>query len=174
MQKTDFPEKTMTIQPKIHSSVFIAPGAQVMGEVEISEGASIWYNAVVRGDINKITIGRYTNIQDGCVLHVENDRDCQIGNYVTIGHKAILHGCTIEDGCLIGMGAIILNGALLKKGCVIGAGAVVRENEVVESGTLWVGVPAKKIKENLDDAYVTNIKWAEKYGKLAIVHKQLV
>lgn len=172
MQKTDFPESTMKQTPSIHKTAFIAEGAKVMGDARIGENASIWYNAVIRADIQTISIGRMSNIQDGCVLHVENDRACIVGNYVTVGHNAILHGCTIEDGCLIGMGAIILNGAVLKKGCVIGAGAIVRENEVVESGTLWVGVPAKQVKDNLHSAYETNIKWAEKYAKLADVHKK--
>jgi carbonic anhydrase/acetyltransferase-like protein (isoleucine patch superfamily) len=171
MQKTDFPEITLKIKPRIHPSVFIAQGAQVMGDVEIGEHASIWYNAVIRGDINSIKIGARSNIQDGCVLHVENDRNCVVGQSVTVGHKAILHGCTIEDGCLIGMGAIILNGAYLKKGCVIGAGAVVKENEVVESGSLWVGIPAKQVKDNLVKAYDTNLLWAEKYVQLAQSHK---
>ena len=142
-----------------------------MGNVILKEDASIWYNAVARGDINTVEIGERTNVQDGCVLHVENDRACIIGNDVTIGHKAIIHGCTIEDGCLIGMGAIILNGAILKKGCIIGAGAVVKENTTVESGTLWVGVPAKEVKSGLDSAYDTNVQWAKKYTKLAAVHK---
>jgi carbonic anhydrase/acetyltransferase-like protein (isoleucine patch superfamily) len=172
MNKTDFPEGVMETKPTLHESVFIAPGAQVMGNVEIGEGSSVWYNAVLRGDINKITIGERTNIQDGSVLHLENDRDCRVGSDVTIGHKALIHGCTIEDGCLIGMGAIILNGAVLKKGCVIGAGAVVKENTIVESGTLWVGVPAKQVKSGLDDAYDTNVKWAKKYSQLAQVHKK--
>jgi len=171
MQKTDFPESTLKIKPMIHESVFIASGAQVMGDVQIGKGSSVWYNAVIRGDINSIQIGELSNIQDGCVLHVENDRACVVGNHVTVGHKAILHGCTIEDYCLIGMGAIILNGAVLKKGCIIGAGAVVRENEIVESGTLWVGVPAKQVKSGLENVVETNKRWAEKYAKLAEVHR---
>jgi len=172
MNKTDFPQGVMEKDPQCHESVFIAPGAQVMGDVEIGEGSSVWYNAVLRGDINKITVGKRSNIQDGSVLHLENDRDCRLGDDVTIGHKAIIHGCTIEDGCLIGMGAIILNGAVLKKGCVIGAGAVVKENTVVESGSLWVGIPAKQVKAGLNEAYDTNVKWAAKYAQLANAHKQ--
>lgn len=172
MNKTDFPEGVMEKEPEVHASVFIAPGAHVVGNVEIGEGSSVWYNAVLRGDINKITVGKRSNIQDGSVLHLENDRDCRIGNDVTIGHKAIIHGCTIEDGCLVGMGAIVLNGVVLKKGSVIGAGAVVKENTIVESGTLWVGVPAKQVKSGLNEAYDTNVKWAEKYAQLAQVHKQ--
>jgi gamma-carbonic anhydrase len=169
MNKTDFPEGVLDKTPHIPESVFIAPGAHVMGDVTCGEHASIWYNAVVRGDINTIKIGEKTNIQDGCVLHLENDRACTVGNYVTVGHKAILHGCTIEDACLIGMGAIILNGAFLEKGSVIGAGAVVKENTRVKSGELWVGIPAKCVKTGLN-VIEDNIKWAEKYVKLAKVH----
>ncbi len=170
MSKTDFPDGVLEMSPQIPDSVFIAAGAQVMGDVECGEGASIWYNAVVRGDINIIKIGKKTNIQDGCVLHLENDRACIVGDYVTVGHKAMLHGCTVSDACLIGMGAIVLNGAHLETGCVIGAGAVIKENTRVKTGELWVGVPAKCVKTGLD-LVDDNIKWAEKYAKLAAVHK---
>ncbi|RMG41244.1 MAG: gamma carbonic anhydrase family protein, partial [Methanobacteriota archaeon] len=110
MRKTDLPSRTLTVGPQIHPTAFIAPGAQVVGDVRMAANSSIWYNSVARGDINYISIGERTNIQDGCVIHLENDLPCIIGNDVTVGHGAILHGCEIEDGCLIGMGAIVLSG----------------------------------------------------------------
>lgn len=172
MQKYDFPETLSWHTPTIHPSAYVAPGAHLIGQVELAAQASVWYNAVLRGDINRIQIGYMSNIQDGCVCHVENDRDCTVGNHVTVGHKAILHGCTIEDGVLIGMGAIILNGAIIKKGAVIGAGAVVTENTVVPENHLVVGIPGRVLKDLGQESYLKNIKWAEKYAKLAAFHQQ--
>ena len=171
MEKTDLPSDVFTKDPMIHDSAFIAKGAQVMGDVHLMDDSSIWYNAVLRGDINKIVVGKRTNIQDGSVLHVENDRACIVGNDVTVGHRAILHGCIVDDGCLIGMGAIVLNGAYLKKGAVIGAGAVVKENTVVEENSLMVGVPAKPVKV-LPNSYDNNVKWAAKYVEIARIHRK--
>lgn len=105
----------------MEKNILIAPGAVVVGDVELSEDVNIWYGAVLRGDSGKITVGKGTNIQDNCVVHEETT----IGEYCTVGHGAILHGCTIGDGCLIGMGAIVLNGAVLGEGCLVGAGALV-------------------------------------------------
>jgi carbonic anhydrase/acetyltransferase-like protein (isoleucine patch superfamily) len=171
MKKTDLPQ-AVSVEKKVYeSSVFIAPNATVIGNVTIKKNASIWYGAVCRGDINYIEIGEGTNIQDNAVLHLENDLPCLVGNYVTVGHKAILHACTIEDGVLIGMGAIVLNGAVVKKGAVIGAGAVVKENQLVEENSLYVGIPAKKVKVFEHDNYSKNKEWAEKYIALAKIHK---
>lgn len=161
---------TALATPTIHQDAFVAKGAVVIGTVTLKKNASVWYNAVLRGDINKITVGENSNIQDGTVIHVENDRECYIGNNVTIGHGAILHGCTIEDGCLIGMGAIILNGAVIKKGSVIGAGALIKENTIVDQA-LYVGVPAKMIKSCDPSVYDTNVEWAMKYVELSKIHK---
>ncbi|NIT61724.1 MAG: gamma carbonic anhydrase family protein, partial [Aliifodinibius sp.] len=127
-------------------TAFIAKGAQIVGDVRLKAEASVWYNSVLRGDINYISIGQKTNIQDGTIVHLENDLPCIVGENVTVGHGAILHGCTIEEGCLIGMGATILSGAEIKKGSVIAAGAVVLEDTVVEPFSLMVGVPAKAIR----------------------------
>jgi carbonic anhydrase/acetyltransferase-like protein (isoleucine patch superfamily) len=171
MNKTTYPNHVMTKTPNSDPSSWIAPGAHVMGAVTLKAESSIWYTSVLRGDINQIRVGERSNIQDGSILHVENDRACLIGNDVTVGHRAILHGCTIEDGVLIGMGAIVLNGALIRKGAVIGAGAVITENTVVGENELWVGVPAKCIK-GLEKSYETNIKWAAKYVKLKNDHKK--
>ena len=131
------------IKPRIHESVFIADGAKVVGDVEIGQQSSIWFNAVVRGDVHSITIGERTNIQDNCVLHVTYKKFAlRIGSNVTVGHSAILHGCTIGDYCLIGMGAIILDNAVIHSHSLVAAGAVVQQNFEVPEGTLVAGVPA--------------------------------
>ncbi len=171
MNKADIPEIINTKPVPPSADFFMAKGAQVMGQVEIGKDASIWYNAVARGDINKVVIGARTNIQDNAILHVENDRACIIGEDVTVGHGAILHGCTISNGVLIGMGAIVLNGAVIKKGAVIGAGALIREHEIVPENTLWVGVPARQVKV-LEGSYEQNIKWAAKYMEVAKAHQK--
>ena len=165
MKKTDLPPNVLMHSPSISDSAWIAPNATVVGDVSIESNSSVWFNSVIRGDIQSIHIGKCTNIQDGCILHVENDIGCRIGDYVTIGHGAIIHACTIESGVLIGMGAIILNGALIKKGAIIGAGAVVKENECVGEGELWVGLPAH-FKRHVDSQYETNRDWAKKYVQL--------
>ena len=142
-KKTDMPTTISIEKKQFSTAAFIAPSADIMGDVRIGKDASVWYGCVCRGDINYISIGERTNIQDGTIIHLENDIPTIIGNDVTIGHKSIIHACTIEDGVLIGMGAIILNGAIIKSGAVIGAGAVVKEHSVIESDTLWAGIPAK-------------------------------
>ena len=171
MDKTAMPENFFYGEPEIDPTAFVAFGAVVTGSVTLGAYSSIWYNAVLRGDINQISVGDHSNIQDGSVLHVENDRACVVGSHVTVGHRAILHGCTIEDGALIGMGAIILNGAVIKRGAMIAAGAVVKENTIVEAYSLYAGVPAKFVKTLGITNYDTNIKWANKYTQLAQIHR---
>ena len=129
--------------PDIHPSVFVAPGAVIRGDVHLAENSSVFYNAVLRGDRAPIFIGAGTNIQDGCVVHVEYDFPAMVGRNVTVGHGAILHGCTIGDETLIGMGAIVLNGARIGRNCLIGAGALVTQNAVIPDGSMVVGSPAK-------------------------------
>lgn len=131
---------------KIHADTFIAPTATVVGDVTIGEGCSVWYQAVLRGDMAPIKLGRHTNVQDGCLLHVAADYPLVLGDYVTIGHGAIVHGCTIEDGVLIGMGAIILDGAVIGSGSIIGAGALIPEGKVIPPRSLVVGVPGKVVR----------------------------
>jgi len=172
VNKTELPEITLQKNPTVHPTAFIASGAQVLGDVRLMAEASVWYNSVLRGDINYISIGERTNIQDGCIVHLENDLPCIVGNDVTVGHGAILHGCEIEDGCLIGMGAIVLSGAVIKRGSVIAAGAVVLEGTIVEPFSLMVGVPAKFIRTLPDETYHTNLKWAAKYAQLAKLHRE--
>ena len=170
MKKTALKDNITLLEPHIHKTAFIAPSADIMGNVRIGRDSSIWYQSVLRGDINSISIGERTNIQDGCILHLENDRACLVGHDVTVGHRAILHGCTIEDGVLIGMGAVILNGAIIKKGAVVGAHALVKEGQIVDEQSLVVGLPAKKVKD-IEGSFQTNVEWAQKYVKLSKVHK---
>ena len=139
------------ILPRIHPSVFVADGAHIIGDVEIARDASIWFHCVLRGDINSIHIGERTNIQDGSILHVTGELPTYIGNDVTVGHRAIVHGCRIEDGSLIGMGAVVLDRALVGRQSLVAAGAVVREGFVVPDGTLVGGVPAKVLRALSDE-----------------------
>ena len=156
-----------TKTPKIHESAFIAPGVHILDDVEVGENCGIWYGAVIRGDDSKITIGNNSNVQDNCVIHSRPNCPVNLGEFVSVGHAAILHGCTIGDGSLIGMGSIILDGAVIGKGCLIGAGALVKERMVVPDGSLVVGNPAV-IKKQLDEDRVTRLRRnAEYYVKEA-------
>lgn len=134
-------------KPVIHETVYVAPGAHVIGDVYLEEEATVWFNAVLRGDNTTIKIGKRSNVQDGAVIHVDPGLPVTVGEDVVIGHNAIIHGCTIEDGALIGMGASVLNGAVVKKGALVAAGALVTEGMVIEEGMLAVGVPAKQVKQ---------------------------
>ena len=135
------------IVPKIHSTVFVADGAHIIGDVEIGELSSVWYNVVVRGDVNRIRIGERTNIQDNAVLHVaHDDYPLIVGSNITIGHGVVLHAATIRDQCLLGMGAIILDNAFVGPYALVAAGSVVLANTVIPEGTLAAGVPAKVIR----------------------------
>jgi len=141
------------LRPKIHESCFIAPTADVIGDVTVGENSSIWHRTVLRGDVNKIVVGANTNIQDGSIVHVADDYPTIIGDNVTIGHGAIVHGCTVKDGAFIGMGAIILDGAVIGEGALIGAGALVTEGKEIPPYSLAVGVPAKVVRE-LSQEYI--------------------
>ena len=171
MEKSDIRDNVTIKTPHIHESAFIADGARVIGDVILKAESSIWYNTVARADINQIVIGERSNIQDNSVIHLENDQGVLVGNDVTVGHNAIIHGCTIGDGALIGMGAIIMNGVSIGKGAVVGAGAVVKENMIVNDYELVVGVPAKVVKTLSSSTYDDNVKWAKKYVQLANIHK---
>ncbi|MCC6159988.1 MAG: gamma carbonic anhydrase family protein [Deltaproteobacteria bacterium] len=136
-------------KPHLAADVFVAPGAVVIGNVTIGEGSSVWYNTVIRGDEGAVTIGRRTNIQDLSMLHMTGGRSTlTIGDEVTVGHRVILHGCTIGDRCLIGMGAVIMDNAVIGEGSIVAAGAVVLENMIVPPRSLVVGMPAK-VKKTL-------------------------
>jgi len=138
-------------KPIIHSTAFVAPGAVVVGDVTLGPGASVWYGAVLRGDMDRIVVGTNTNVQDGTIVHVDEGIPCRIGDRVGIGHRAILHGCTVDDDCLVGMGAVLLNGVRLGVGAVVGAGAVVPEGMVVPPGMLVLGLPAR-VSRAVDEA----------------------
>ena len=172
MNETDIPANVLDTEPTIDPSVFIARGAQIIGDVRLAEGSSIWYNAVLRGDINYVAVGAHSNIQDGSILHVVNDRPCVIKENVTVGHGVILHACTIEPECLIGMGAIILTGAVIGRGSIIAAGALIPENTVVEPFSLMVGIPARLLRTLDSENARTNRRWADKYVGIAQVHKR--
>ena len=136
------------VQPEFGKDCFIAPNATIVGDVIMGDGCSIWFNAVVRGDVNSIRIGNKVNIQDGAVIHCTYEKTKTIiGDNVSIGHNAIVHGCTVDDNVLIGMGAIIMDNAHIGSNTIIAAGAVVLEGTQVEPGTIYAGVPAKKVKE---------------------------
>ena len=130
--------------PTIPQSCYVDDSAQIIGDVVLGEHASIWMNAVLRGDVHSIQVGAYSNVQDGSVLHgMKGQYGVFLGGYVTVGHAVILHGCTVEDRCLIGMGSIILNGARIGAGSIIAAGTLIPEKTVVEPGSLWMGSPGK-------------------------------
>ena len=142
--------KFKTYNPKIESSVWIAYDANIIGNVDIGKKASVWFGATLRGDNEKILLGEGSNIQENCVLHTDQGFPLTIGKNCTIGHSVILHGCSISDNTLIGMGSTILNGAQIGKGCLIGAGSLITENKIIPDGSLVMGSPGKVIRE-LDD-----------------------
>ena len=134
--------------PSIPKDCYVAENATIVGEVTIGTSCSIWFNAVIRGDVNFITIGNKVNIQDGAIIHCTYKKHPTIiGNNVSIGHNAIVHGCTIQDNVLIGMGAIVMDNCVIESNSIVAAGAVIIQNTIVPSGTIWAGVPAKKVKD---------------------------
>jgi carbonic anhydrase/acetyltransferase-like protein (isoleucine patch superfamily) len=156
--------------PAWGENCFIAPNATIVGDVFIGNNCSVWFNAVIRGDVNTITIGNDTNIQDGAVIHATYLKAATvIGNRVSVGHNAIVHGCTLRDHVLVGMGAIVMDNAVVQEYCIIAAGAVVLENTICESGFIYAGTPAKKIKpinedqrallNKLPDNYIMYADW---------------
>jgi len=159
-------------KPQTGKGVFIDPSAQVIGQVKIGDHSSIWPGCVLRGDINRITVGRYTNIQDLSLMHVESDRDCRIGNYVTVGHKATLHACTVKDQSLVGIGAIVLDGAVIGKGTILGAGSLVTKDQRLKPGSLYFGRPAKFVRKLTKREIDGLKKWALRYVKYAADHRK--
>ena len=151
-------------QPRVHPTAFIDESSQVIGDVEIGEESSVWMCAVIRGDVNRIRIGRRSNVQDGTVIHVMRDtHETVIGDNVTLGHAAVIHGCTIEDRCLIGMGAILLNGARIGAGSIVAAGSLVVEGMQVPPGSLTMGSPAQ-VRRALTAAEAQRIQaYADRY-----------
>lgn len=154
------------LYPDIHSNVFLASGVKIIGDVKIGKDSSVWYNSVVRGDVHYVKIGEMTNIQDCSMLHVTNGKfPLNIGSKVTIGHSVKLHGCTIEDLCLIGIGSIVLDGAVIKEKSMVAAGAVVKPGFILPTGKLAAGVPAKIIRDLSEDEMMEFERSALRYKK---------
>lgn len=160
------------VTPKVADDAFIAEGACVIGDVTIGSGSSVWYNTVIRGDITPITIGRNTNVQDNATIHVDRGVPAVIGDNVSIGHGAVVHGCTVEDGALIAIHATVLSGAVIGAGSIVGAGAVVGEKKVIPPHSLVLGVPARVIRELNDDDAARMSRTVRSYAALAQEHKQ--
>lgn len=159
--------------PTIHAEAFVAPGAVVVGDVVIGAGSSIWFNCTVRGDVHFIRIGERTNIQDNTVVHVTGGKfPTHIGSDITIGHGAILHACTLEDGCFIGMGATVMDGVVVESGAMVAAGAVVTPGKRVGRGELWGGSPAKLMRPLRDDELAFFPVSAAKYRDLADTYRK--
>lgn len=156
--------------PSLGQGAFVADGARLIGDVALAERSSVWYNAVVRGDVNSIVIGARSNVQDNVSIHVDAESFALIGSDVSIGHNAVVHGCEIGDGCLIGMGSVVLSGAVIGAQSLIAAGAVVLEGTVVPPRSLVAGVPAKVRRELTDEEVEGLRRNAERYVDLAARH----
>ena len=169
-----FPERMarfLEARPSIHPTAFVAPGADLVGDVSLAEESSVWFQTVLRADINRIVIGPRSNVQDGSVVHLADDYGVFVGELVTVGHKAILHACTVADEVLIGMGAIILDGSEIGARSIIGAGALVTGGKKIPPGSLVLGSPAKVVRTlSLDEQAGIKV-WAEKYVALSRVYK---
>lgn len=165
--------------PLVHHSAFVAPGAQVIGDVEIGEGSSIWYNCVLRGDMNHIRIGRGTNIQDGSIIHVDSGRAAGddgfpaiIGDQVLIGHLAIVHGCAVGNGAFIGMGSTVMDGCNVEAGAMLAAGSMLTPGKTVPTGELWGGRPARKMRDLTDVERAMMTAGPQAYAALAKLHRE--
>ena len=159
------------IKPDVDDSAFIAPGAKIIGNAILKENVSIWYNTVLRSDLNKMVLGKNTNIQESSVLHVDTDKPLFIGDNVTVGHSATIHGCTVKDNCLIGMGATILNNAVINENSIVAAGSLVTENKEFPPGSLIMGSPAKIVRKLSEEEIKDIEEHAKHYVELAQEHK---
>ena len=156
------------IKPKIGKNVFIAPTAAIIGDVEIKEGASIWFGTILRGDRATVSVGENTNIQDNCTVHADPGKPAIIGSNVTVGHNAVIHACTIEDNCVIGINAAVLTSAYIKVGSVVAAGSVVKQGQIVGPYHLVTGIPATLKKELSKASAEKNKETADRYSQLAL------
>ena len=159
-------------KPQIDPTAYVSPHAVVMGDVRLAARASVWPMAVLRGDINFIEIGEGSNIQDGAIVHLAEDLPVRVGRLVTVGHRAILHACTVEDGCLIGMGATILDGAVIGAGSIVGAHALVTKNMRIPPGSLVMGTPAKVMRALQPEEIAGLRLWADHYIDLLPIHRE--
>ncbi|MDB6173524.1 MAG: carbonic anhydrase [Chthoniobacteraceae bacterium] len=157
-------------KPVISAGVFVAPGASVIGDVHLGEESSIWFQSVLRADINRIVIGPRSNIQDGCVIHLADDFGTSVGELVTVGHKAILHACTIADEVLIGMNAVVLDGAEIGARSIVGAGALITGGKKFPPGSLILGSPARLVRALTLEEQTGIKEWAQKYVKLSRIY----
>lgn len=157
-------------KPDVAKAAFVAPNATVIGNVTLGALSSIWYGAVLRGDIHSIEIGEGSNVQDLAVVHLADDYGVKVGNYTTIGHSAIIHACTIGDECLIGMGATILDGAVIGDHCIVGANSLVTQRFVAPAGSMILGSPAKVVRPLKESELIGLRSWAEKYVEVAKAH----
>lgn len=163
MERTQYLDK----EPTIHATAYVAPSADIVGDVTLEEESSVWYQAVLRGDIQRIVIGPHSNVQDGCVVHLADDLGAFVGAWVTVGHRAIIHACTIDDEVLVGMGSVVLDGAEVGARSIIGAGAVVTQGKKIPPGSLVLGMPGKVVK-TLSSGEQKEIRgWAERYVEVA-------
>jgi len=164
-------EKYLGQEPQIDPSAYVADAAVVMGAVTLGPKTSVWPGAVLRGDINTIEIGEGSNVQDGSIVHLADDYGVKIGRFVTVGHAAIIHACTIEDECLIGMGATVLDGAVIGHHSIVGAGALVTKGKIIPPGSVVMGSPGKVVKTLTPEEQADLREWAAKYVKVAAAHK---
>jgi len=159
------------VLPRVDATAWIAPNATLVGDVEIGAGASIWFQTVVRGDVNRIRIGAGSNLQDGSVVHVSRKFPTQIGDDVLIGHMAMIHGCTIESGAFVGMKACVMDGAWIESGGMLAAGALLTPGKRIAQGELWAGSPARKIREVSDSERPNMLEAPRRYAHLAAEYK---
>jgi carbonic anhydrase/acetyltransferase-like protein (isoleucine patch superfamily) len=159
-------------EPKIDENTFVAPTASVIGDVTLAEGASVWYGAVLRGDVERISVGAQSNVQDNCTLHADPGFPVTVGERVSIGHNAVVHGATVEDDCLIGMGATVLNGAVIGAGSLVAAQALVPQGMVVPPGSLVAGVPAKVRRELTEEERQGVTLNGTMYAELGKAHRE--
>lgn len=164
----DFSFPNFWSPPDLSETAFVAPTAVIIGDVTLATGSSVWYGAVLRGDVEKIIVGAYTNIQDGAILHGDPGKITCLEDYVTVGHRAVIHSAYIERGVLVGIGAVVLDGVRVGEGSIIGAGSIVTKD--VPPRSLVVGIPAKKAREVSDSEATGLIEHAQKYTQLALVH----
>lgn len=164
-------EKFLAKDPQVPDSAYVADGATLIGDVRLGENASVWPACVLRGDINYIKIGNCSNVQDGTIVHLADNYGVEVGDYVTIGHAAIIHACTIEDECLIGMGSTVMDGAVIGHNSIVGAGALVTQGTKVPPGSLVLGSPAKVVRQLSEEQQSKLKSWAEKYVKVSAAHK---
>lgn len=158
--------------PVIPSSAFVAPTATLVGHVVLGERVGVWYQAVLRGDVDSIFVGEGTNLQDGAVLHTADESPCRIGAWCTVGHGAIIHACTVGDECLVGMGAVLLDGCEVGPRCIIGARALVTQRTKIPEGSMVLGAPAKVVRALTPEEQKGLKHWAERYALLARIHRE--